>query len=531
MVAEVWAEVGDLDRAESLTQTITEASQQAQALAVLAKAAAGNGDLDRAESLAQMITEAPEQAQALAALAKEAIGTGNLDRAQRLAAQAEALTPATVAPQWAQALADLGEVAARAGDPNRAQALANRAEAAAHATPDRSQQAQALAALVEAAVDSGGPGRAEALARQITDPEQRVRVIAALAKAAADNGDAGRALALAEWAEEAARTITNSDHRNQMLATLAKATSDAGHAVQAEAAAQAITDLDLRARVLAALSEAAREGDLGRYEDLAEQAEAAAQAIPSVSQRVVTLAALTKAAARAGDLDRAKAIIERPAGLASLLFGLSYREPLQSIDIPRRFSLPTARESLLLVVAGLTWMTYTSGFSGFVSYLPTALTLRGFGMAFVGLVVAIAMWGNAVGTLGGGGLATRVGPFNLFLFGTASLVAGMVGLTTTTWLITSAFVMGVLGSLQPGVVMAAATLSARPENRAVGMGIFYTIYYAGGALVPTLCGMAADYAGAPAGGLWAGAGLSLAAIPTFLIHRLLSARQTELVEA
>jgi MFS family permease len=220
-----------------------------------------------------------------------------------------------------------------------------------------------------------------------------------------------------------------------------------------------------------------------------------------------------------------------PAGLASLLFGLSYREPPQSIAIPRRFSLPTIRECSLLVVAGLTWMTYTAGFSGFVSYLPTALALRGLSAAFIGLILAIAMWGNAIGTLSGGGLATRVGQFGLFLFGTVSLVAGMAGLTATTWLITSAFAMGVLGSLQPGVVMAAATLSARPENRAVGMGIFYTLYYAGGALVPTLCGMAADYAGTPAGGLWAGAGLSLAAIPTFLVHRILSTRQPELVQA
>jgi MFS family permease len=220
-----------------------------------------------------------------------------------------------------------------------------------------------------------------------------------------------------------------------------------------------------------------------------------------------------------------------PAGFASLLFGLSYREPPQPVAIPRRFSLPTTRECLLLVVAGLTWMTYTAGFSGFVSYLPAALALRGFSIAFIGLVLAIAMWGNAIGTLSGGGLATRVGQFSLFLFGTVSLVAGMVGLAANTWLIVSAFVMGVLGSLQPGVVMAAATLSARPENRAVGMGIFYTIYYAGGALVPTICGMAADYAGTPSGGLWAGAGLSMAAIPTFLLHRILSARQPVLVQA
>ena len=220
-----------------------------------------------------------------------------------------------------------------------------------------------------------------------------------------------------------------------------------------------------------------------------------------------------------------------PAGLAALLFGLSYREPSQHTAIPRCFSLPTTRECLLLAVAGLTWMAYTAGFSGFVSYLPTTLNLRGYGEAFVGLVLAIAMWGNAVGTLSGGGFALRIGQFPLFLLGTISLVAGMVGLTATTWLITSAFVMGVLGSLQPGVVMAAATLSAKHENRAVGMGIFYTIYYAGGALVPTLCGMAADYADAPTGGLWAGAGLSLAAIPTFLLHRLISARQSMLVKA
>jgi MFS family permease len=176
-------------------------------------------------------------------------------------------------------------------------------------------------------------------------------------------------------------------------------------------------------------------------------------------------------------------------------------------------------------------MTYTAGFSGFVSYLPSGLTLRGYSEAFIGLVLAIAMWGNAVGTLSGGGLATRLGQFPLFLFGTISLVAGMVGLTVSTWLVSSAFAMGVLGSLQPGIVMAAATLSARPENRAVGMGIFYMIYYAGGALAPTLCGMAADYAGTPSGGLWAGASLSLAAIPTFLAHRVMSTKRSALIRA
>ena len=53
--------------------------------------------------------------------------------------------------------------------------------------------------------------------------------------------------------------------------------------------------------------------------------------------------------------------------------------------------------------------------------------------------------------------------------------------------------VGIIGSFHPGVIMAVGTLSARPENRAVGMGLFYSIYYAGGTVVPAFCGWAADH--------------------------------------
>jgi MFS family permease len=101
----------------------------------------------------------------------------------------------------------------------------------------------------------------------------------------------------------------------------------------------------------------------------------------------------------------------------------------------------------------------------------------------------------------------------------------------TTHPIVGAFVFGILGSVQPGVVMAASTLSAKPEHRAVGMGFFYTIYYAGGAVAPTLCGVAADYVGKPEGGLLAGALLSALAIPAFIAHRVLTLRRPVLIQA
>ena len=54
------------------------------------------------------------------------------------------------------------------------------------------------------------------------------------------------------------------------------------------------------------------------------------------------------------------------------------------------------------------------------------------------------------------------------------------------------------------------------------MGLFYAIYYAGGALLPTMCGRAADLLGDPAGALIAAAALSAVAIPAFMLHGFLS---------
>jgi dipeptide/tripeptide permease len=94
-----------------------------------------------------------------------------------------------------------------------------------------------------------------------------------------------------------------------------------------------------------------------------------------------------------------------------------------------------------------------------------------------------------------------------------------------------AIFVGVIGSIQPGVIMAVGTLSARPENRAVGMGLFYTLYYLGGTFAPGLCGLAADYAGRPEAGLLAAAFISAMAIPLYMLHRALASHETMLARA
>jgi MFS family permease len=219
-----------------------------------------------------------------------------------------------------------------------------------------------------------------------------------------------------------------------------------------------------------------------------------------------------------------------PTVIALLLFLASYQEPPHAV-VPRRFSLPSGRECLLLAVAGGTWTVYTAGFASYASYLPSSLAFRGYGLGVTALVLTIATWGNVPGTLAGSGLAARFGGFNIFLIGTLAMTIGMAGSALTGWPVAWALLLGVVGSIQPGVTMAVGTLSARPENRAVGMGLFYTLYYLGGAVAPALCGMVADYSGRPEGGLLAAAVISVLAIPLFMLHRSMASHETMLVRA
>jgi predicted MFS family arabinose efflux permease len=217
--------------------------------------------------------------------------------------------------------------------------------------------------------------------------------------------------------------------------------------------------------------------------------------------------------------------------VALALFLSSYRQPPAVAAQPRHFAMPSRHECLLLMIAGLIWTSYTSGYSGYTSYVPSALAGRGDSVAMIGLVLVIATWGNVPATMWGGDLAARFGGLRIFLIGTAAIVVGMAGTALTGGAVWWAVLVGVIGSIHPGVIMAVGTLSARPEHRAVGMGLFYSLYYLGGTVGPTFCGYAADLMGRPEGGVLAAAAISAVAVPMYLLHRKLAQHATMLARA
>jgi MFS family permease len=217
--------------------------------------------------------------------------------------------------------------------------------------------------------------------------------------------------------------------------------------------------------------------------------------------------------------------------LATALFLAAFKPSPTAPPVRRSFSMPGLSESVLLVVAGLIWTAYTAAYAGCLSYVPSLMAVRGEGLVLTGVVMAFATWGNVAGTLIGGALAERRGPWPAFCIGTAAMTVAIAGMGLLDWPILWGALLGVPGSMQSGVIVALGTLSARPRNRAAGMGIFYTTYYLGGAVIPALCGRAADAAGGPAGAMYAAAVVSALAFPAFMLHRRLSAHEGLLARA
>ncbi len=83
--------------------------------------------------------------------------------------------------------------------------------------------------------------------------------------------------------------------------------------------------------------------------------------------------------------------------------------------------------------------------------------------------------------------------------------------------------MGVAVGPPPGAILAKPGRVLKPENRAVGLGLFMTVYYVAAAVGPALAGYMGDRMGASAPVLF-GAFLFMSIVPLVLLFRALDTR-------
>jgi len=182
-------------------------------------------------------------------------------------------------------------------------------------------------------------------------------------------------------------------------------------------------------------------------------------------------------------------------------------------------------EWALLAIGSLPWLLYNAAYQIVLSFLPSFLVGNGLGIARAGWLVAV----NTVMFV----ISVQVGGF---LLQRSARPERLCHVTIVAWCATLLFIAAgsaplpwlVLGGLVGGIP-AAALVSApgeflRPESRGAGMGVFYTVYYLGCAVLPTLAGALYDASGGKAA-LWMAAVTAfLATLTLFAFRRAMAAR-------
>jgi predicted MFS family arabinose efflux permease len=206
-----------------------------------------------------------------------------------------------------------------------------------------------------------------------------------------------------------------------------------------------------------------------------------------------------------------------------LLVSLTYRDPPgRPAGSSSGLNLKLTRNEWLSVsIAGSIWTTYNAGLIVLISFLPELFRSHGYSITGAGSVVSFLGWMLIATIPLAGYFAERLRQQNSFLTG-GFLIAGLAAAVLPFMdepIIAFSVLAAVVGA-PAGLIMALPAQALRPQNRASGMGIYFTWYYAGMALLPGLAGMARDLAGSPTAPTLFAAGMMALALAGFVGFRL-----------
>jgi len=177
------------------------------------------------------------------------------------------------------------------------------------------------------------------------------------------------------------------------------------------------------------------------------------------------------------------------------------------------------REWWLLAVGSLPWLLYNAAYQITTAFLPSILVADGLGIVRAGSLLAINTVGFVVGVQAGGFLLKRASRPDLVCHlmiaaWCATLLFIAAGSEPLPWLV----IGGLLGGVPAAALVSVPGDFLRAESRHAGMGVFYTAYYLGCALVPPLAGALYDRAGGEAA-LWMAAAIGAGTAVTLAMSR------------
>ncbi len=174
----------------------------------------------------------------------------------------------------------------------------------------------------------------------------------------------------------------------------------------------------------------------------------------------------------------------------------------------------TRQEWMLVFCAGGAWGVFNAAYVTYLSFGPKVLEDLGQTAIAAAGVISVGSWVMIGSGAVCGQIIDRFGRRNLVL------TVCMTGAGIALWLLSypgaglaASLLFGLVGMAPAGVIMAMAGLALRPEVRAFGMGLFFTIYHAIMLATPPAAGAILDATGQPQGPIWLAIVLFASVIP------------------
>lgn len=202
-------------------------------------------------------------------------------------------------------------------------------------------------------------------------------------------------------------------------------------------------------------------------------------------------------AAATGGLALAMGLVLALVAAGLLALALFYRVPDAAVPAARSRSAGVGGAVLgAVLVAGAIWGLYNAALAIVFSFGPQLLFSRGMDLTTAGSVTSLVLWCLAIVGPVAGYLADRSGRRLLFIAG------GNLGFGFFVWLaavtdnsVPIVLAMGVFSGVAVGSMMSLPSGVLPPPARAMGMGLFFSVYYLCIAAAPMIAGSLSEWIG------------------------------------
>lgn len=185
------------------------------------------------------------------------------------------------------------------------------------------------------------------------------------------------------------------------------------------------------------------------------------------------------------------------AAIGMVAVAVLYRPaPMSDAVVAGNGATPKGPVFFAVMMAGLIWGLFNASVGMIFSFAPSLLDERGWTVASASSVTSVVLWVAAFSVPFGGYLADRTGQHRLVMLGGLVASAAMFVIAARTDAVLPSFaIVGLVSGLSAGPIMSLPNRVLAPEARAVGMGLFYALFYLVVVVGAWVGGVAASLAG------------------------------------